>query len=70
MKILFNRKLFELFELFNKKVRNYWLFDKFLNSYLNPSLVCTLSRGLARGGLACWGSQAPAYYNNDIFLKL
>jgi hypothetical protein len=27
----------KLFELFDKKVRNYSLFDKFLNSYLNPS---------------------------------
>jgi hypothetical protein len=36
---LFNRKLFELFELFDKKVRNYSLFEKFLNPYLNPSLV-------------------------------
>jgi hypothetical protein len=39
MKNLLNRKLFELFELFDKKVRNYWLFDKFLNPYLNPSLA-------------------------------
>jgi hypothetical protein len=39
MKYLLNRKLFELFELFDKKVRNYSLFDKFLNPYLNPSLV-------------------------------
>jgi hypothetical protein len=38
MKNLPNRKLFELFELFDKKVRNYSLFDKFLNPYLNPSL--------------------------------
>jgi hypothetical protein len=41
MKILLNRKLFELFELFelfDKKVRNYSLFDNFLNPYLNPSL--------------------------------
>jgi hypothetical protein len=35
MKNLLNRKLFELFD---KKVRNYSLFDKFYNSYLNPSL--------------------------------
>jgi hypothetical protein len=28
MKYLLNRKLFELFELFDKKVRNYSLFDK------------------------------------------
>jgi hypothetical protein len=40
MKNLLNRKLFELFELFDKKVRNYSLFDKFLNPYLNPSLQC------------------------------
>jgi hypothetical protein len=33
MKNLLNRKLFELFELFDKKVRNYSLFDKFLNPY-------------------------------------
>jgi hypothetical protein len=39
MKYLLNRKLFELFELFDKKVRNYSLFDKFLNPYLNPSLA-------------------------------
>jgi hypothetical protein len=39
LKNLLNRKLFELFELFDKKVRNYSLFDKFLNHYLNPSLV-------------------------------
>jgi hypothetical protein len=38
MKNLLNRKLFELFELFDKKVRNYSLFDKFLNPYLNPDL--------------------------------
>jgi hypothetical protein len=38
MKNLLNRKLFELFD---KKVRNYSLFDKFLNPYLNPSLVLT-----------------------------
>jgi hypothetical protein len=31
MKYILNRKLFELFELFDKKVRNYLLFDKFLN---------------------------------------
>jgi hypothetical protein len=37
-KIYYNRKLFEIFELFDKKVRNYSLFDKFLNHYLNPSL--------------------------------
>jgi hypothetical protein len=42
MKNLVNRKLFELFELFDKKVRNYSLFDKFLNPYLNPSLVRAL----------------------------
>jgi hypothetical protein len=36
MKNLLNRKLFELFD---KKVRNYSLFDKFLNPYLNPSLL-------------------------------
>jgi hypothetical protein len=42
MKNLLNRKLFELFELFDKKVRNYSLFDKFLNPYLNPSLIWTL----------------------------
>jgi hypothetical protein len=41
MKYLLNRKLFELFELIDKKVRNYSLFDKFLNPYLNPSLVRT-----------------------------
>jgi hypothetical protein len=41
MKNLLYRKLFELFELFDKKVRNYSLFDKFLNPYLNPSLHCT-----------------------------
>jgi hypothetical protein len=35
MKYLLNRKLFELFD---KNVRNYSLFDKFLNDYLNPSL--------------------------------
>jgi hypothetical protein len=29
MKYLLYRKLFELFELFDKKVRNYSLFDKF-----------------------------------------
>jgi hypothetical protein len=39
MKNLLNKKLFELFELFDKKVRNYSLFDKFLNHYLNPSLA-------------------------------
>jgi hypothetical protein len=39
MKYLLNRKLFELFELFDKKDRNYSLFDKFLNPYLNPSLL-------------------------------
>jgi hypothetical protein len=39
MKNLLNRKLFELFELFDKKARNYSLFDKFLNPYLNPSLL-------------------------------
>jgi hypothetical protein len=38
-KYLLIRKLFELFELFDKKVRNYSLFDKFSNPYLNPSLV-------------------------------
>jgi hypothetical protein len=27
--------------IFDKKVRNYSLFDKFLNPYLNPSLVFT-----------------------------
>jgi hypothetical protein len=36
MKYLLNRKLFELFD---KKVGNYSLFDKFLKPYLNPSLV-------------------------------
>jgi hypothetical protein len=41
MKNLLNRKLFELFELFDKKVKNYSLFDKFLNPYLNPSLVAS-----------------------------
>jgi hypothetical protein len=41
MKNLLNRKLFELFELFDKKVRNYSLFDNFLNPYLNPSLPQT-----------------------------
>jgi hypothetical protein len=41
MKNLLNRKLFELFELFDKMVRNYSLFDKFLNPYLNPSQICT-----------------------------
>jgi hypothetical protein len=44
MKNLLNRKLFELFELFDKKVRNYLLFDKFLNHYLNPSLVHMVAR--------------------------
>jgi hypothetical protein len=39
MKYFLNRKLFELFELFDKKVRNYSLFDKFLNPYLKPSLA-------------------------------
>jgi hypothetical protein len=39
MKNLLNRKLFELFELFDKKVQNYSLFDKFLIHYLNPSLI-------------------------------
>jgi hypothetical protein len=39
MKNLLNRKLFELFELFDKKVRNNSLFDKLLNPYLNPSLL-------------------------------
>jgi hypothetical protein len=39
MKYLLYGKLFELFELFDKKVRNYSLFDKFLNPYLNPSLA-------------------------------
>jgi hypothetical protein len=43
MKYLLNRKLFELFELFDKKVRNYSLFDKFLNPYLKPSLVSTIA---------------------------
>jgi hypothetical protein len=38
MKNLLNKKLFELFD---KKVVNYSLFDKFLNPYLNPSLVVT-----------------------------
>jgi hypothetical protein len=38
MKNLLNRKLFELFD---KKVKNYSLFDKFLNPYLNPSLVAS-----------------------------
>jgi hypothetical protein len=38
VKYLLNRKLFELID---KKVRNYSLFDKFLNPYLNPSLVST-----------------------------
>jgi hypothetical protein len=42
MKNLLNRKLFELFEVFDKKVRNYSLFAKFLNPYLNPSLQGTL----------------------------
>jgi hypothetical protein len=54
MKNLLNRKLFELFELFDKKVRNYSLFDKFLNPYLNPSLIhtymsdfyCTFGQGV------------------------
>jgi hypothetical protein len=41
MKYLLNRKLFELFELFDKKVRNYSLFDKFLNPYLNPLAECS-----------------------------
>jgi hypothetical protein len=43
MKNLPNRKLFELFELFDKKVRNYSLFDKFLNPwpYLNQSIIPT-----------------------------
>jgi hypothetical protein len=36
MKYLLNRKLFELFD---KKVRNDSLFDKFLNPYLNSSLI-------------------------------
>jgi hypothetical protein len=41
MKNLPNRKLFELFELFDKK--NYSLFDKFLNPwpYLNQSIIPT-----------------------------
>jgi hypothetical protein len=39
MKNLLNKKLFELFD---KKVRNYSLFDKFLNPYLNPSLLGTV----------------------------
>jgi hypothetical protein len=43
MKYLLNRKLFELFELFDKKVGNYSLFD-FLNPYLNPSLMDTLGQ--------------------------
>jgi hypothetical protein len=41
--VLLNKKSFESFELFDKKVRNYSLFDKFLNPYLNPSLVCVLT---------------------------
>jgi hypothetical protein len=41
MKNLLNRKLFELFELFDKKVRNYSLFNNFLNPYLNPSPLHT-----------------------------
>jgi hypothetical protein len=36
MKNLLNIKLFELFD---KKSRNYSLFDKCLNPYMNPSLV-------------------------------
>jgi capsule polysaccharide export protein KpsC/LpsZ len=35
--LLKNRKLFELFD---KKVKNYSLFDKFLNPYLNPLAEC------------------------------
>jgi hypothetical protein len=46
MKNLLNRKLFELFELFDKKVKNYSLFDKFLNPYLNPSLDVTKDNGV------------------------
>jgi hypothetical protein len=45
MKNLLNIKLFELFELFDKKVRNYSLFDKFLNPYFNPSLAGTNEKG-------------------------
>jgi hypothetical protein len=37
------RKIFELFEIFDKKVRNYSLFDKFLNHYLNPSLLLSMA---------------------------
>jgi hypothetical protein len=46
MKNLLNRKLLELFNLFDKKVRNYSLFDKFLNPYLNPSLALSSAVGL------------------------
>jgi hypothetical protein len=56
MKNLLNRKLFELFELFDKKVGNYSLFDKFLNPYLNPSLVGREGEGLVvceGSGVAC-----------------
>jgi hypothetical protein len=49
MKYLLNRKLFELFELFDKKVRNYSLFDKFLNPYLNPSLAGCIIPNEAEG---------------------
>jgi hypothetical protein len=46
MKNLLNRKLFELFD---KKVRNYSLFDKFLNPYLNPSLGAMIKPSIGRG---------------------
>jgi hypothetical protein len=62
MKNLLNRKLFELFELFDKKVRNYSLFDKFLNPYLNPSLAPTAS---ADENASLSGLSSTASYNRQ-----
>jgi hypothetical protein len=63
MKYLFNRKLFELFD---KKVRNYSLFDKFLNPSLNPSLMPTVRTVLKKpsGLLEEEISEQPLFFRN------